>query len=99
MSLIVQIKTIIFSVLYGFFFYIFLCFNYKYITGKKKILKVILSFMFVVVNVLLYFICLKKINFGIFHIYEILSIIFGFIVCNLIVYAVDKRRKKWYTYL
>ena len=94
MNIFVQIKTIIFSFIYGMFFCFFLGLNYKYIIGDRFFLKVILTFMFVVVNVLLYFIILKKINFGIFHIYEIIAIITGFLFYNLICFYVESKRKK-----
>jgi len=94
MNIIVQFKTIIFSFIYGIFFCFFLNLNYKYIVGNKKLLKILLTFMFIVVNVLLYFIILRKINFGIFHYYEILSIICGFMFVNLICHVIEKKRKK-----
>lgn len=79
-----QINTIIFSFLYGVFFSIMLGLNYKYIIGSKKILGIIVTFLFIMVNVLLYFIILRKINFGIFHQYEVLFIVLGFIVQNIL---------------
>jgi len=94
MDIIVQIKTIIFSLFYGVFFSFFLGLNYKYITGSRKFFGFILTFMFIIVNVLLYFIVLRKINYGVFHYYEILSIIFGFILENLIYHLVYKKIKK-----
>lgn len=94
MSIIVQIKTILFSILFGIIFSVVIGLNYKYICGTKKILSFILTFMLVLVFTLLYFICLKYINFGIFHYYEILSIIFGFIVENLFYRIVEKKIKK-----
>lgn len=97
MDIIVQIKTIIFSFLFGIFFSIMLGLNYKYITGSRKFLSIILTFMFVIVNVLLYFIIMKKINDGIFHQYEVLFIILGFLFENLIYRLVYKKLKKWYT--
>ena len=96
MSIVVQIKTIIFSVLYGVFFSFVVGLNYKYIVGKGMF-SLILSLMLVLVLTLLYFIVLRYINFGIFHYIEILSIIFGFFVENLIFGIVEKRLKKWYT--
>ncbi len=83
MDIIVQIKTIIVSFLFGIFFSIVLGFNYKFIIGGRKVLGIILTFMFVIVNVLLYFIIMRRINYGIFHQYEILSIILGFFCENL----------------
>ena len=94
MSIIIQIKTIIFSIIFGVFFSIALRFNYKYIVGSKKLFSAILTFLFVLVFTLLYFIILKYINYGIFHQYEILCIIIGFLVENLVYSVVEKRLKK-----
>lgn len=98
MSIIVQIKTILFSIVYGVFFSFIVGVNYKYIVDKG-IFSLILSSMLVLVLTFLYFIILRYINFGIFHYIEILSIIFGFIIENLIYRMVEKRLKKWYTLL
>lgn len=94
MSIDIQIKTILFSFVFGFIFSICLNFNYKYIIGKKKVLSPILTFLFVLVFTLLYFIILKNINYGIFHVYEIFCIFFGFLFENLMYGMVEKYRKK-----
>ena len=96
MDISIQFKTIIFSILYGVFFSLMLSINYKYLIGNKY-LSIIVSLLFVIVNVLIYFIILKKINYGIFHPYEILCIVIGFIVENLLSHLVYKKIKKWYT--
>ena len=94
MGIILQFKTIIFSIVFGFVFSFFIGLNYKYIVGDKKIFSFILSFLLVLVFTLLYFIILKYINYAIFHYYEILSIIFGFLLENFIYRIVEKRVKK-----
>ena len=93
MNIKLQIKTLLFSFLYGIFFSFFLSLNYKFIYSDKKILKTIISFLFIIVCVLLYFIILKKINYGIFHVYEILMIILGFVLENLIVRFIANKKK------
>jgi len=67
--------------------------NYKYLVGKK-VLSFFLSFIFVLVFVFLFFLFLRKINYGVFSIYEILLIIFGFILENLMYHMVEKKMKK-----
>lgn len=94
MDIYTQIKTIIFSFIYGMFFFFFLGLNYKFLIGNKKFLKILLTFLFTCVNVLLYFIILKKINYGVFHIYEVLAIVIGFWFCNLISFFIERKRKK-----
>lgn len=99
MNIIVQLKTILFSIFFGVLFSISLRFNYKYIIGSRRLLSFILTFLFVIVFTLLYFIGLRFINFGMFHYYEIISIIVGFAIENLVVMVVEKMLKKWYTLL
>lgn len=96
MNIKLQITTLLFSFLYGIFFSFFLSLNYKFIYSDKKILKTIISFLFIIVCVLLYFIILKKINYGVFHVYEILMIILGFVLENLIVRFIANKKKPWY---
>jgi len=84
--------------LFGMFFSFVVGFNYKYIICKG-FFSLILTFMLVLVMTLLYFIMLRYINFGIFHYIEILSIIFGFFIENIICRKVEKILKKWYTLL
>jgi len=94
MDINVQIKTLLISFVYGIFFSFFLGLNYKFIYSDKKIFKIIISFLIVILNVLVYFIILKKVNNGIFHIYEILALISGVIIENWLSGIVAKRVKK-----
>ena len=80
MNLALQINTILFSFLFCIFFSFFLSLNEKYIYSENKIKKILITFLFVMINVLLYFIFLKKINNGIFHPYSFLLIFIGFFV-------------------
>ena len=80
MSLLIQIKLILFSFVFGIFFNIFLNINCKFIYSYNKLLKIISSLLFVLINVLLYFIILNKINNGIFHIYSIFIIFLTYIL-------------------
>ena len=93
MNIKIQITTLLFSFLYGIFFSFFLSLNYKFIYINKKIFRTAISFLVVVVSVLIYFIILKKINYGIFHIYEILMISLGVIVENIIVSVIANKKK------
>ena len=82
MNLQIQIQTILFSFLYGIFFACFLHLSYKIIYSEKKFIKIFMTFLFVVVNVLCYFIFLRKINDGIVHPYGLFMIVFGFYIGN-----------------
>ena len=88
-----QIKTIIFSIIYGIVFSCLIDVNHKYLT-KTKIINIIITFIFITTSVLIYFILLRRINNAIFNNYEIICIIIGFIVENLIHSKVEKIRKK-----
>lgn len=94
MNIKLQIITLVVSFFYGIFFSIFLSLNYKFIYSDKRIVKTIVSFLVVIISVLLYFIILRKINYGIFHIYEILALIMGFIIENWLNGIIAKRFKK-----
>ncbi len=80
MILKVQITSIIFSFFYGFIFYTLLEINAKFIYQVKTPFKIINSFIFILFNVLTYFIILNKINNGIIHPYFLLSILTGYIL-------------------
>ena len=93
MILSLQLKSILFSFVYGCFFYLLLHINYKYIYYSKGIKKVLINLFFVIDNVLFYFIILRYINNGIFHFYFLLSIILGFYFVNILTTIFLKKRK------
>lgn len=93
----VQIMTLIASFLYGVFFSILVNINYKYLYQKNIILRIIFTFLFVIVNVLLYFIIIKKINNAILHPYSFGMILVGFCLHYHTHKLVVNHKKKWYT--
>jgi hypothetical protein len=90
MDIYVQIKSLTFSFFYGIFFSFILNINYKYIYSGLLIYRTITNLLFVINNVLIYFIILKKINNGIIHPYFFIMTLIGFFVFN------SKVRKKDY---
>jgi len=90
MDLKLQIITLFFSFFYGVFFGLFININYKIIYNDKNYIKYTYSFLVVLISVLLYFVILRKINYGFFHIYCLIVLTVGFWLYNLIV----KRFKK-----
>lgn len=72
-----QIDTLLFSFLFGIFFALLSNFNYKFINSNHKFFKIVFTFLFVLTNILIYFICLEHINNGYLHSYFILMIIMG----------------------
>ena len=81
-SLDIQIKSLIFSFLYGVFFSILLNVNYKFVFESKGIKKILINIFFIIDNVLLYFIILRFINNGIIHFYFVLALFMGYICVN-----------------
>ena len=65
--------------------------NKKYLNNKYAF---IYNLLFIIDNVLLYFIILRYINNGIFHIYFLFTIVLGF----SLVYYVDKKKRIWYNF-
>lgn len=93
MNLDIQLFTITVSFLYGIFFSITMNLCHKIIYNNKLVMKILFTFIFVIVHSLIYFNILLKINYGIIHIYGILSIIIGFILSE---YIKNKIMKKFF---
>lgn len=84
MSLIVQIKLIIFSFLFGMFLGYGIDLNYKTIYKSKRGIRFLFALMFSIFQSLLYFLILLKINDGMIHIYGILSILVGLLLEHIL---------------
>lgn len=93
MDITIQIKTILFSIIFGIIFSAVIDINYKFLI-KNKIINILITFILITAFVLVYFILLRHINYGIFHPYEVLCITIGFILEKLIHATVEKIRKK-----
>ena len=79
MPLIIQIYSFVFSFLFGIFFEILLSINSKFIYSSNLFVKIISSIIFILFNKLLYFFIIFRINYGVLHIYFLLSILLGYI--------------------
>jgi hypothetical protein len=97
----IQIKSLLFSLFFGFVFSILLRLNYRYIYNGHIILRIVINLMFVIDNVLIYFIVLKRLNDGIIHFYFLLMILLGFVIMELICKKLSfaLNRSKWYNYI
>lgn len=93
MNIYLQIKTIIFSFLFGFCLSFIISLFYKFIHSNKRIVQMIFSLSLVMISTLLYFFMLKELNNAIFHIYEILSLILGYSLELVLVGCLAKRKK------
>lgn len=89
MSLDKQIITILFSFLFGMFFFICMKLNYK-IMLKNKILKILITFILILLETFIYFYILLKINYGIIHLYEVISILIGYFSVKYIIKLIKR---------
>ena len=89
-NLSIQFKLIIFSFSFGFLFSGFLEWFNKILIKFKSYLKMIISLVTLIFITILYFIGIQKIGYAIFHIYEILSIVIGFITYDIIIKLIAK---------
>lgn len=86
MPLSIQIYSLLFSLVFGIFFFIMLEINSRFIYDCNIIVKLVFTFLFVLFITFLYFICLLKINNGIVHIYFLLMVLVGYLVSYVIYY-------------
>lgn len=96
MKLDIQISLIIFSILYGIVFSIFLNLNYRFLHHKNIIVRYLSTIICVAISVIIYFKGIQKISYGIFHIYSLFLIIIGFSLENIIHKLIEKYLQKWY---
>lgn len=90
----VQIKLIIFSLIYGFLFSIILDIIYPFIKKRKKVSRLGLSFLLVMLMAIIYFVAIDKIGYVIFHIYSIFAIVVGFVLYDIIISVIAKKSKR-----
>lgn len=88
MILLDQIRSLFFSFIYGMFFSFTLKINYKYLISNNLFFKIVLSFLFILDHVLLYFILISRINNGIIHIYFFFFFILGLL---FYIYLFDRK--------
>ena len=89
-SLYIKFKLIIFSFIFGFLFSAFLDWFNKKTICLKNYLKFIIYLIVIILLTIVYFIGIQKIGYAIFHIYEILSIIIGFVSYDVAIKLIAK---------
>lgn len=95
MNLDIQIKSFIYSFVFGCGFYFLLDLFNKFTINKKLLFKIIASLFFVTIVALVYFYLLLFINNGYVHIYFLLSILVGYMSISFILsWWLTKKRKK-----
>ena len=91
MILKVQIISLVVSFCYGIFFYLLLELNSRFLYSSHIVVRIIVSFLFVMFHTLLYFLILMKINYGYIHFYFFLCIILGYILCKVVYKKIVKK--------
>ena len=79
MELSVQLQVLTVSFVYGILFSYLIKMQYKFLFDSKRFYKILVTFLFVFDNCLLYFLILRKINNGVFHIYFLFMLIIGYL--------------------
>ena len=90
MDLVVQLQVLTVSFAYGILFSYLLKMQYKFLFESKLFYKILITLLFIFDNCLMYFLILKTINNGIFHIYFLFSLILGYLFGN---YLTKKKNK------
>ena len=94
MSLETQILLVVFSFFFGMLFELIHSISYKIIYCKKRVIKVLFTFILILLQSLLYFYILLKINNGIIHIYGIISLLIGILSFYYLKLLFYKKHKK-----
>lgn len=94
MNIVLQIKSLGFSFLFGLGFATTISFFYRLLYHKRVIIQIFTSLFLVLIGVFVYFLGLKQINNAIFHIYEIFGIIVGYSLETIISGKIAKRKKR-----
>ncbi len=82
MDLSVQLQVLTVSFVYGILFSYLLKMQYRYFFEGKRFYRILITFFFTIDNCFLYFLILRTINHGIFHIYFLFLLIIGFLFGN-----------------
>ena len=79
----IQLISFLFSFIFGIFFNLVSKLNYKIVAKYPKLLRYIITMVFILDVSLLYVICMYRINYGVIHIYFILVLFIGFFCASL----------------
>jgi len=85
MALNLQLKALIVSFVYGIMISYLIKMQYRYLFSGKFILQIVVDSLFVFDIFLVYFLMLRYINNGAFHIYFLLLIIVGYVLGNKLI--------------
>lgn len=94
MNLETQIQSLIASFIFGMFFSLTYNTLHKYLYVHNLLIKIFNNFIYIIVNVTIYFITLQLINNGIIHPYFLISSLLGFIIGNKTTKKVRSKQKQ-----
>lgn len=90
MDLIIQIQSLLVSLVFGICFSYLIRIQYKYLFESKLYIKISLTFLLVLDSFLLYFLILRIINNGVFNYYFGIMLILGYILGDKLI-KIDKK--------
>lgn len=93
-SLNIQLKLIIFSFIFGFMFSALLEWFNKKTLKHPSYIKLFLSIILIGFMTYIYFIGIQNIGNAVFHIYSIFSIIFGFVLYDILIKLIANNNKR-----
>ena len=80
MNILDQLKAIGFNFIYGFIIYYVIIINYYFIKNEVLILKLLISFLFLIDFTAVYLIIIYKLNYGVFSFYYLITFVLGYIL-------------------
>ena len=79
MILLLQIRVLFFSFIYGIFFSFTFFINKNILLSKNRFFKIIINLLFILDHILIYFIFMSKINNSILHPYFFITFVLGIV--------------------
>lgn len=79
MILLLQIRALFFSFIYGIFFSFTFFINKNILLSKNRFFKIIINLLFILDHILIYFIFMSKINNSIIHPYFFITFVLGIV--------------------
>ncbi len=94
MNIIEQITALCFNFIYGFIIYYAVIINYYLIKNEVLIVKLLITFLFLIDFTAIYLIIIYKLNYGMFHIYYVIAFVLGYILSIKVKKSVKRVKTK-----
>ncbi len=92
MNLKIQVYSIISSFLFGTLFSLTFNYCYKKMKIRNRYIRLLFNLIFVLVHTIVYYLLMEKVNNGILHPYCLLTVLIGFVIMELLLYYIDKKK-------